>query len=173
MILVTRPFLICILLHLEQLRSSQKLAHFEELAKVCVTAAEQSLGVVNAMAANRLLSSLMLFDFYFTLDLLQIFVIASSIQGREQHQGHASTCFTILQSLSARGHQRRLLPEIVFQLQNLGLPTNSRQVLPVLEPIQFPNTCDNDSFAIDTYEMYADSHNDMVAWICYHPYESA
>ena len=151
-ILITRPFLICILFRSAQLQASQRLKHFEELAKICVAAAEQSLVVLEVMANSQLTSNLIMFDFYFTLDLLQIFIIASLIQGSKQHQDHSRSCFAILQSLSASGHQKLLMPEVVFQLQKLGLATATHATA---DPFSAFNASDpNYGSFIDTYDMY-------------------
>ncbi len=152
-VLVTRPFLICMLLRREELENSGKMKHFDELSKKCIAAAEQSLVLLEDMANNRLLSSLVMFDFYFTLDLLQIFVIASSVQEPNQHQNHARSCFGILQTLSSFGQPKRLIPECDFQLQKLGLATRNLAVCPTTEHLDIFSGSIHGLF-VDTYDMY-------------------
>lgn len=90
----------------------------------CIEAAENSLITLQGMAAEGLLSSLVPIDFFFGLELLQIFLIASALQKLKRHEEHARNCLEILQNLGSAGFPKRLLPEIHFQLQKVGIFNN-------------------------------------------------
>lgn len=120
MMLITRPFLLCSLLKGKELDQTPKQPHFDRLARICVSSAEASLEVFEGMARG-VLSSLVLVDFLFALQLLQVFLVAASLYRSAKHQNHARRCISVLREIGAFAYAKHLLPEILFQAQKSGL----------------------------------------------------
>lgn len=123
--LVTRPFLLCNLLRQKQLKHSSKMTHFRDLGKTCIDAAAESLVILRSMASDGLLSSVIMADFYYSLELLQIFSIAYALENVDTWRENATSCLEILQDVGRAGSPKRMLPEILIQLRKLGFISGS------------------------------------------------
>jgi hypothetical protein len=117
-ILVSRPILLCSLLRRKHLQPNSKLRYFEELSSVCLDAAEQSLNILQRMVEDRLLSSVVVSDFYYALELIQVFLIAFALDRSEKHLNHARNCLEVLQSMESFGYCQKMLPEVLNQLKD-------------------------------------------------------
>lgn len=119
--LVTRPFLLCSLLRGGELNGTPKLRYFEGLAKTCVSATEAAIDVLEIMLGQGTLSSLILFDFLFALQVTQLGLTASGLFGSEAHNIHPQRCLNVLKKIGESGYPKQLLPETLYQLQKVGL----------------------------------------------------
>lgn len=119
--LVTRPFLLCSLLRGDELSGTPKLRYFEGLARTCVSATEAAIDVLEIMLGQDTLSSLILFDFLFALQVTQLGLTASGLFGSEAHKVHPQRCVNILKKIGESGYPKQLLPETLYQLQKVGL----------------------------------------------------
>ncbi|RMJ09838.1 hypothetical protein CDV36_010537 [Fusarium kuroshium] len=120
-ILVTRPFLLCRLLRGSELVGTGKQEYFDELAKTCVSAATTSIQIFDEMVNEASVSSLLLFDFFLALAVLQVILVASTLFPSEDHQDNVRRCISILKAIGAHGCPKHLLPETLFELERLGL----------------------------------------------------
>ncbi|KAJ4234733.1 hypothetical protein NW759_001724 [Fusarium solani] len=67
------------------------------------------------------ISSLVLFDFFLALAVLQVIPVASALFPAEDHQDHVRGCISILKAIGAHGCPKHLLPETLFELERLRL----------------------------------------------------
>lgn len=126
-ILVTRPFLLCSLLRAKELDGTPKQRHFDRFARICVSAAEASLGIFEGMA-HGVLSSLVLVDFFFALQVLQVLMVASSLSSPSvNYQNLVRRCVNSLKAIGAFGYPKHMLPEPLFQAQKFALLDGGRE----------------------------------------------
>jgi hypothetical protein len=118
---VSRPFLLCLLLRRTQLQQTSRLKYFEEISGFCVDAAEKSLEIQRSMVEEHLLSSVLVADFYYALDLLQIFLVAYSLDGLKKHVKNAKNCLEVLKSMGSSGYCQKMIPEVFNQLKDWGI----------------------------------------------------
>ncbi|KAF5700197.1 hypothetical protein FGLOB1_10920 [Fusarium globosum] len=121
MMLVTKPFLLCNLLqgieHVERVKQPI----FATLAKTCVSAAESTFEILESMVLHKVASSLVMADYLFGLQALQVIVAACGLYHMDGHQARAKQCLRILLAISVSGYPKHLIPETLFQLQQCGL----------------------------------------------------
>jgi hypothetical protein len=120
-ILSTRPFLLCSLLRREQLQPNSNSRSFEEFSDICIGAAGQSLSILQKMMDEHTLSSLLISDFYFVLDLIQILLVAFALRGSQGFLQQASECLQMLKSMSSSGYCQRMFPETLNELREWGV----------------------------------------------------
>ena len=118
--LVARPFLLCSLLRKDELHGTAKQPHFDRLARTCVSAAEASLDIFEGLA-HGVLSSIVLLDFLFSLQVLQVVLVASSLYPSANHRGRARRCISVLEAIGAFGFPKHMLPEILLEAQGFGI----------------------------------------------------
>ncbi|RTE73716.1 hypothetical protein BHE90_011853 [Fusarium euwallaceae] len=116
-----KPFLLCRLLRGSELVGTGKQEYFDELAKTCVSAATTSIQIFDEMVNEASVSSLLLFDFFLVLAVLQVILVASTLFPSEDHQDNVRRCISILKAIGAHGCPKHLLPETLFELERLGL----------------------------------------------------
>lgn len=121
MMLVTKPFLLCNLLQGIERAETAKQRIFSSLAKTCVSAAESSFEVLESMVLHKVASSLVMADYLFALQALQVIVAACGLYHMDGHQARAKQCLRILLAISVSGYPKHLIPETLFQLQQCGL----------------------------------------------------
>lgn len=119
--LVTRPFLLCMLLRGSELANTPKKQYFDGFSRLCVSAAEASIDIFEDMVPQGLVSSLVLIDFFFALHVVQVILAASALYCPETHQAQAKRCVAILKAIGSFGCPKHLLPETLFELQQVGL----------------------------------------------------
>ncbi|RSL82331.1 hypothetical protein CEP51_005252 [Fusarium floridanum] len=120
-VLVTRPFLLCRLLRGSELVDAGKQEYFDDLAKTCMSAATTSIQILGEMVNQACVSSLVLFDFFLALAVLQVILVASTLFPAEDHRDHVRRCVSILKAIGSYGCPKHLLPETLFELERLGL----------------------------------------------------
>ncbi|KAF5967708.1 hypothetical protein FBULB1_11088 [Fusarium bulbicola] len=121
MMLVTKPFLLCNLLQGIEHVEAVKQPIFATLAKTCVSAAESSFEILESMVLYKVASSLVMADYLFALQALQVIVAACGLYHMDGHQARAKQCLRILLAISVSGYPKHLIPETLFQLQQCGL----------------------------------------------------
>lgn len=119
--LISRPFMLHSLLACKNVGRSSSLKCFEELGNVCLDAAEHSLDILQQMVAKKLLSSIVVSDFYYALELVQLFLIALALDPSEKHLENVRSSLGILQAMESFGFCRRMLPEVLNQLKDWGV----------------------------------------------------
>lgn len=120
-ILATRPFLLCSVIRASDLDSPEKRRCYDELSSICIDAAQNSLSVLKMMADEHILSSLLFSEFVYLLELVQCFLIAYSKTKREEHLRSVRSCMAILKTMDEVGWVQKARPEVMLQLQELGL----------------------------------------------------
>jgi hypothetical protein len=125
-ILATRPFLLCSVIRQSDLASSpeKKRRCYDELASICIDAAQNSLNVLKMMADEGLISSLLNSEFLYVLELVQCFLIAYTKTRRDEHIRSVRTCLTVLKSMDEIGWVQKARPETILQLKELGIGDN-------------------------------------------------
>lgn len=123
-ILATRPFLLCSVLRQADLDSPEKKRCYDELATICIDAAQNSLNVLKMMADEGLISSLLNSEFLYVLELVQCFLIAYTKTKREEHIRSVRACLTVLKSMDEIGWVQKARPETILQLKELGIVDN-------------------------------------------------
>ncbi|KAF4333078.1 hypothetical protein FBEOM_13115 [Fusarium beomiforme] len=142
MMLVTKPFLLCNLLQGIEHVETVKQPIFSSLAKTCVSAAESSFAILESMVLHKVASSLVMADYLFALQALQVIVAACGLYHMDGHQARAKQCLRILLAISVSGYPKHLIPETLFQLQQCGLAEGveetSNIVLQPSESLSYP-----------------------------------
>jgi hypothetical protein len=142
MMLVTKPFLLCNLLQGIDHFEAVKQPIFATLAKTCVSAAESSFEILESMVLHKVASSLVMADYLFALQALQVIVAACGLYHMDGHQARAKQCLRILLAISVSGYPKHLIPETLFQLQQCGLAEGveetSNIALQPSEPLGYP-----------------------------------
>lgn len=119
--LVTKPFLLCSLLRGNELAGTPKQPTFEKLARTCLSAAESSFHILESMVLHNVVSSLVVADYFFALQALQVLIAAHELYREGSYQDHIRRCLKILLAIGVSGYPKHLLPETLFQLQKYGL----------------------------------------------------
>ena len=119
--LVTRPFLLCSLLRVNRLSDVRKRQYIDELARKCVSAAQASIEIFEDMVRESVVSSLVMMDFFFALQVVQVILAAAAVYCPETYKGEAKRCIAILRAIATSGYPKHLLPETLFQLQRAGV----------------------------------------------------
>ncbi|KAG9500702.1 hypothetical protein J7337_006381 [Fusarium musae] len=142
MMLVTKPFLLCNLLRGIEHVETVKQPIFAALARTCVSAAESSFEILESMVLHKVASSLVMADYLFALQALQVIVAACGLYHMDGHQARAKQCLRILLAISVSGYPKHLIPETLFQLQQCGLAEGveetSNIALQPSEPLGYP-----------------------------------
>jgi hypothetical protein len=73
------------------------------------------------MMDEHTLSSLLISDFYFVLDLIQILLVAFALRGSQGFLHQASECLQVLKSMSSSGYCQRMFPETLNELREWGV----------------------------------------------------
>ncbi|KAF9773349.1 hypothetical protein IL306_008882 [Fusarium sp. DS 682] len=141
MMLVTKPFLLCNLLQGIEHVETAKQPIFSSHAKTCISAAESTFEILESMVLHKVASSLVMADYLFALQALQVIVAACGLYHMDGHQARAKQCLRILLAISVSGYPKHLIPETLFQLQQCGLAEGveetSNIVLQPSEPVSY------------------------------------
>ena len=135
--LVTRPFLLLSLLRRVEL-GTLKQPTFDKLTRTCISAAESSLDILESMVQHKVVSSLVMLDFFLALQVLQVILAAFELYREASYQVHAKRCAGILLAIATSGYPKHLLPEPLFQLQECGLTERANHSI---VPEQRPDLC--------------------------------
>ena len=120
MVLLTRPFLLYLVLKHSTLVSSKKI-WFERMGKTCIDAAQKSLVLLEQMAAEGTSSSLTAFDSTCILRIVMIFILAYAHTRTPQYRTHIETCMRLCGELEQIGFTKMVMAETPSRLADLGI----------------------------------------------------
>jgi hypothetical protein len=119
-ILLTRPFLLYLVLKHSTLVSSKKI-WFERMGKTCIDAAQKSLALLEQMVAEGTASSLTAFDSTCILRIVMIFILAYAHTRTPQYRVHMETCMRLCRELEQVGFTKMVMAETPSRLADLGI----------------------------------------------------
>lgn len=125
-ILLTRPFLLYLVIKYSTLADSKKI-WFERMGKTCIDAAQKSIAILQEMAANGTLSSLTAFDSTCILRLIMIFVLAYAHTRNRQYSDHIEKLIALCRGMEQVGFAKMVTEETPDRLADLGIPESSQQ----------------------------------------------
>ncbi|OKO97338.1 hypothetical protein PENSUB_10132 [Penicillium subrubescens] len=79
------------------------------------------LEIMQIMVANEFHSNVIALDFYYALDILQIFICSFALSKAEKQFDNICKCLRVLQSLSTTGFGEMMISEVLFELTEWGL----------------------------------------------------
>lgn len=126
-ILVTRPFLLYLVIKYNALASNKKI-WFERMGKICIDAAQKSISILQDMAANGTLSSLIAFDSTCLLRLVIICILAYAHTRTSQYSKHIEKLIALVQGMEQIGFTKMVAEETPGRLADLGLPEQPQTV---------------------------------------------
>lgn len=125
-ILLTRPFLLYLVIKYSTLVSSKKI-WFERMAKICIDAAQKSIAIMQQMAEDGTLSSLTAFDSTCILRLVMIFILAFAHTRTSQYSNHIATCVKLIRGMEQIGFSKMVAEETPSRLADLGISTEPQE----------------------------------------------
>ncbi|KAF1844823.1 aldehyde dehydrogenase-like protein [Cucurbitaria berberidis CBS 394.84] len=120
-ILLTRPFLLYLVIKYTTLASSKKI-WFERMGKTCIDAAQKSITILQQMAADGTLSSLTAFDSTCILRLVMVFILAYAHTRMPQYSSHIETLISLSRGMEQIGFTKMVTEETPGRLADLGIP---------------------------------------------------
>jgi hypothetical protein len=120
-ILLTRPFLLYLVIKHSTLASSKKI-WFERMGKTCIDAAQKSISILQQMVEDGTISSLTAFDSTCILRVAMIFVLAYAHTRTPQYSNHIETCMRLCRSMEQVGFTKMVTEETPGRLADLGIP---------------------------------------------------
>jgi hypothetical protein len=124
-ILLTRPFLLYLVLKYNTLTSSKKI-WFERMGKTCIDGAQKSLAILQQMRADNTLSSLTAFDSTCLLRLIMIFILAFAHTRLQQYRTSIDVAVDILRSMKQVGFCKMVTEETPMRIAEIGITDSSR-----------------------------------------------
>lgn len=135
-ILITRPFLLYLVLKCAELDQNSKIAH-EKMAAIAVGAARQSVALFHIMLRDRTISSLTTFDSTTVLRCITIFMCAfgyyrnADLKQANDFKQDANDCVDIAKSMEQIGFARMIVAETPLHIQNLGMGLQPEHSFPL------------------------------------------
>ncbi|CAO2648337.1 Nn.00g076040.m01.CDS01 [Neocucurbitaria sp. VM-36] len=120
-ILLTRPFLLYLVIKYSALASSKKI-WFERMGKTCIDAAQKSSAILQQMAADGTLSSLTAFDSTCILRVVMIFILAYAHTRSPQYSAHIENLVALCAGMEQVGFTKMVTEETPGRLADLGIP---------------------------------------------------
>jgi len=120
-ILLTRPFLLYLVIKYGTLASSKKI-WFERMGKTCIDAAQKSAAILTQMEADGVLSSLTAFDSTCILRLLMVFVLAYAHTRTPQYSANIEKLVSLSRGMEQIGFTKMVAEETPMRLAELGIP---------------------------------------------------
>lgn len=131
-ILVTRPFLLYLVIKYNALVSSKRI-WFERMGKICIDAAQKTVVILQQMAADGTLSSLTAFDSTCMLRAIIIFILAYAHTKTSQYSDHIETCLRLARGMEQIGFTKMVTEETPGRLADLGIPEEPQIVNAILD----------------------------------------
>jgi hypothetical protein len=125
-IMLTRPFLLYLVIKYSTLASSKKI-WFERMGKTCIDAAQKSLAILQQMADDGTLSSLTAFDSTCILRLIMIFILAYAHTRRQEYSAHIEKLIALTRGMEQIGFTKMVTEETPGRLADLGIPEKAPQ----------------------------------------------
>ncbi|EUC33930.1 hypothetical protein COCCADRAFT_36289 [Bipolaris zeicola 26-R-13] len=127
-ILLTRPFLLYLVIKYGSLVSSKKI-WFERMGKTCIDAAQKSIAILKQMATDGVLSSLTAFDSTCILRLVIVFILAYVHTRLPQYSEYIWQLVELANGMEQIGFTKMVSEETPIRLADLGIskhvPTNN------------------------------------------------
>lgn len=120
-ILLTRPFLLYLVIKYGSLVSSKKI-WFERMGKTCIDAAQKSIAILKQMAKDSVLSSLTAFDSTCILRLVIVFILAYVHTRLPQYSEHIWHLVELVNGMEQIGFTKMVSEETPIRLADLGIP---------------------------------------------------
>jgi hypothetical protein len=120
-LLIGRPFLLYRLLCWKKQRETEGHPSLSQFTDICTVSAEKMLEIMQIMVANEFHSNVIALDFYYALDILQIFICSFALSKAEKQFDNICKCLRVLQSLSTTGFGEMMISEVLFELTEWGL----------------------------------------------------
>lgn len=131
-ILLTRPFLLYLVLKHPTLESGKKL-WFERMGKTCIDAAQKSLTVLQQMAAEGVLSSITASDSTCILRIVIIFCLAFGHTKLQIYSTNIRDALILLQHMPQVGFSKMVAKETPMRVAELGINiSNDTQHTPTI-----------------------------------------
>jgi hypothetical protein len=89
------------------------------------------LEILERMVLDNFDSKIIALDFYYALDILQIFLSIFALTKAETQLQNISKCMKVLQAIGSAGFGEKIISEVLFQLMEWGLFPHHP------EPLQF------------------------------------
>jgi len=144
-ILLTRPFLLYLVINYGKLAPGKKI-WFECMGKTCIDAAQKSTVILQDMEAKVTISSLTAFDSTCILRLTMIFVLAYAHTRNHQYSNHIEHLAAICRGMEQIGFTKMVVEETPSRLADLGIPPPSSQSHEILKS-DAPMQLDDDMIA--------------------------
>lgn len=119
-ILLTRPFLLNLVLKRTELAPSSKIA-YEKIAMVSVDAARRSVSLFQGMTRDHTISSLTTFDSTAVLRCITIFMCAFGYYQTPDFKQDANDCIEIAKNMEQIGFAKMIVAETPLHIKNLGM----------------------------------------------------
>jgi len=125
-ILLTRPFLLYLVIKHGTLASSKKI-WFERMGKMCIDAAQKSTTILEQMASDGTLSSLTAFDSTCILRLIMIFILAYAHTRTPRYSTHIEKLVELSRGMEQIGFTKMVTEETPLRLAELGITGQAQQ----------------------------------------------
>ncbi|BCS27699.1 fungal specific transcription factor domain-containing protein [Aspergillus puulaauensis] len=130
-LLVGRPVILYQLLRQQKEQGPPESSFLNEITVLSLNSAEQMLEILERMVLDNFDSKIIALDFYYALDILQIFLSIFALTKAEKQLENISKCMKVLQAIGSAGFGEKILSEVLFQLMEWGLFPHHP------EPLQF------------------------------------
>lgn len=120
-LLIGRPFLLYRLLCWKKQQETEFHPSLSQFTDICTVSAERMLEIMQIMVAGEFHSNIIALDFYYALDILQIFICTFALSKAERQFDNIHKCLKVLQSLSTTGFGETMISEVLFELTEWGL----------------------------------------------------
>lgn len=115
-LLIGRPFLLYQLLCWKGQREAECHPSVSQFTDICTASAEKMLEIMHMMVTDDLHSNIIALDFYYALDILQIFICVFALTKAEQQFDNIRKCLKVLRLLSTTGFGETMISEVLFEL---------------------------------------------------------
>lgn len=147
-ILLTRPFLLYLVIKHNALDSSKRI-WFERMGKICIDAAQKTVAILQQMAEDGTLSSLTAFDSTCILRVIIIFILAYAHTRMSQYSNHIETCIRLTRGMEQIGFTKMVTEETPGRLADLGIPEEPQVANAVANVVANTNGAANGDVHLD------------------------
>jgi hypothetical protein len=120
-LLVGRPVILYQLLCQKKQQGPPESSFLNEVTALSLHSAERMLEILERMVLDNFDSKIIALDFYYALDILQIFLSVFALKKAEKQLQNISKCMKVLQAIGSAGFGEKIISEVLFQLMEWGL----------------------------------------------------
>lgn len=102
------------------------------------------------MVSESTYSKLIALDFYYALDILQVFISVFALTKGEKQFEDICTCLKVLQTMGTTGFGSRMISEVLYQLTEWGLFPGCS------DPLHYLEDLDTSSLGLDAMSEFYD-----------------